>query len=266
HICILLNKKKTCSSDPEIAGILTDVTNHIQEKKEHEQLRRQLAEVEKLTIVGQLALAITHEIRNSTEIIHNKLLLLKKDISFLAKSEKAILLITKIENQISQLVLVANDLLRYSKPRDKNKSLININNVIAHTLKMHFDDIERIKFQKDENIPLIKGDAIGLEIVFKNIILNALAASDNKNEIICRSIKLNQGNVKITFQDFGFGISADDLKNVFDPFFTRKYGRRGTGLGLAICKQIIEAHQGSIKIKSTAGKGTLVSILLPYQT
>ena len=76
-----------------------------------------------------------------------------------------------------------------------------------------------------------------------------------------KSLPDDDEHIKIEIADTGKGISINDLKNIFEPYFTTKAS--GTGLGLAIVHKIIEAHQGEIKVESTIGKGTVFSIFLP---
>ncbi len=99
--------------------------------------------------------------------------------------------------------------------------------------------------------------------VLNNILNTACdAVSLATGKIVIEGV-LQNGSVLISITDNGAGITTDNLAHVFDPFFTTK--AKGTGLGLSVCQQIINLHQGSIKLESAEGKGTTVTIILPMK-
>jgi signal transduction histidine kinase len=112
-----------------------------------------------------------------------------------------------------------------------------------------------------ENI-VIQADPLQLKELFTNILNNAIdAVSEINNAIITIKARLiNHKTIEVSFHDSGVGISSTDLSQVFTPFFTTK--AKGTGLGLAVCKQIVALHNGSITIKSSKNKGTIVTVTL----
>ncbi|HRJ86769.1 MAG TPA: HAMP domain-containing sensor histidine kinase, partial [Ignavibacteria bacterium] len=120
-----------------------------------------------------------------------------------------------------------------------------------------YDDQSRLKFSKPAKEVLCNIDMDKMQVVFRNLIDNALKYSANE---IIMSITEHKGEVIISFKDNGSGISNEDLKNVFEPFYRadRSRSRRtgGFGLGLSICKKIIDAHKGELLIKSKLGSGT----------
>ncbi|MBE2227559.1 MAG: HAMP domain-containing histidine kinase [Ignavibacteria bacterium] len=126
-----------------------------------------------------------------------------------------------------------------------------------------YDDQSRLKFSKPAKEVFCNIDMDKMQVVFRNLIDNALKYSANE---IIMSITEHKGEVIISFKDTGSGISNDDLKNVFEPFYRadRSRSRRtgGFGLGLSICKKIIDAHKGELLIKSKLGSGTEAIIKL----
>ncbi|HRE11284.1 MAG TPA: HAMP domain-containing sensor histidine kinase [Ignavibacteria bacterium] len=126
-----------------------------------------------------------------------------------------------------------------------------------------YDDQSRLKFSKPAKEVLCNIDMDKMQVVFRNLIDNALKYSANE---IIMSITEHKGEVIISFKDNGSGISNEDLKNVFEPFYRadRSRSRRtgGFGLGLSICKKIIDAHKGELLIKSKLGSGTEAIIKL----
>ena len=114
-----------------------------------------------------------------------------------------------------------------------------------------------------ENLPEIKGNIQQVEQVVINLVSNACHALENRTQAIKIYASFEENMLKITVQDEGKGISAEDQKYILDPFFTTKRDFGGTGLGLSISYNIVKDHGGELIIKSEAGKGTTAEIKLP---
>ena len=119
---------------------------------------------------------------------------------------------------------------------------------------------DTVKINMPSNFVYAMCDFARLEIVFTNLIINAVQAMNNSGQI---NIELfdEENNVLIKISDTGSGIPQDVLPQIFEPLFTTK--QIGTGLGLASCKKIIEQHNGVINVASTVGSGTTFTITLP---
>ena len=128
---------------------------------------------------------------------------------------------------------------------------------------LEYDDQSRLNFIKPSQEIFANIDMDKLQVVFRNLIDNALKYSEGKIEI---SISEHKGSVVISFKDSGTGISPEDLKNIFEPFYradrSRSRNTGGFGLGLSICKKIIDAHKGELIITSKVNEGTDVQIKL----
>ena len=103
-------------------------------------------------------------------------------------------------------------------------------------------------------------DETQMKQVISNLMLNAAHACQHSGDVSCRISRL-ESSVRLVIEDSGVGMPSDVLSRVFEPFYTTK--SRGTGLGLPICQRIVEAHNGTLEIRSEVGKGTRVSIELP---
>jgi signal transduction histidine kinase len=112
-------------------------------------------------------------------------------------------------------------------------------------------------------LPLVWGISEQLEQVFLNIFVNAWHAMPTGGTLTIRACITDDQHVQITFQDSGCGMAPETLARAFEPFYSTK-GEYGTGLGLAICRQIIDNHRGTIRLDSTSGAGTTVTITLPW--
>jgi len=115
--------------------------------------------------------------------------------------------------------------------------------------------------QYENNSLIANIDCAQIKQVFFNIIINAMDSMAQGGNIYISAKSINTHQIEITLKDEGCGISEENLKNIFNPFFSTK--DEGTGLGLAICHQIIKNHHGKIEIKSELNQGTSVTIKLP---
>ena len=210
--------------------------------------------LEKLSSIGELSARIAHDLRNPLGIIKNAVELIEisskdKDDESLKKKVKM------IKNASERMSRQINDVLDFVRTRSlqlEKKSLLKI---LESSLKSNVPD--SITITKPQNDVEIQCDGKQIEVVFNNIIANAVESIENSGEIKIR-INDNQSNVKIEIEDSGQGINQENLEKIFDPLFTTKPS--GTGLGLVSCKNIVEQHGGSISVNTNP---TIFEIILP---
>ncbi|HUU51921.1 MAG TPA: ATP-binding protein [Candidatus Heimdallarchaeota archaeon] len=238
------------------------VANLRQAKQQIEELHdRELEKAGHLASIGELAAGLAHEIKNPIAGIKGALEVINQRTDP-ADPQKEIF--TEILQQIDRIYNIVQDLLSYARPREINLKPINLNECIQRAVtlaqsQMQDKDI-KFHFEKSKEDIQILCDENKIQEVVLNLLINSIAAIEEKGEI---SIGLNQKNdrwLEIAIRDDGKGIKVEHLTQVFNPFFTTR--RRGTGLGLSICKKIIEAHKGSIDVQSEEGKGTVFTIRL----
>jgi signal transduction histidine kinase len=172
----------------------------------------------------------------------------------------------KIEEDVNEMQHMVQGLLENYRA-DSTLAAIKFEKVNAAELLEEtvdeYEDAPRIELTKSKDEIYVNADFEKLQIVFRNLIDNALKYSTDNVKI---DIKEQSGEVLIWFKDNGIGIAAEDLKYIFEPFYradpsrSRKTG--GFGLGLSICKKIIDAHKGEIVIKSHVNQGTEVLLKL----
>jgi signal transduction histidine kinase len=119
-------------------------------------------------------------------------------------------------------------------------------------------------------LPTVHGDAIGLRQVLVNLLTNALDAIEGAGRIEIRAAALPRSDqrgpqVELSVHDSGRGLTTEELRHAFEPFYTTKAPGRGTGLGLMIVEQIVHAHGGHLKAESSPGRGTTMRIFLPSE-
>jgi signal transduction histidine kinase len=221
--------------------------------------QEKLIKSERLAAIGQVASMVGHDLRNPLTGIAGATYYLKKKLGPEADKTTTEMLVL-IEKDIEHSNKIINDLLEYSREIRLESTEITPKSIMKDTLSLVQvpDDIHVLDFTQDE--PKIMADAEKMKRVFINIIKNAIDAMPKGGNLTIKS-KESDGKVEITIADTGTGISKDNLEKIWMPFFTTK--AKGMGLGLPICKQITEAHGGSISVESKLGKGTTFAITIP---
>lgn len=231
----------------------------------------QLIQSEKLTAIGKLAAGIAHEINNPlTSILINSHLAVEalNETQSSIREDKLRLLRENMEliiEETSRCSVIVKELLEFSRQKAAVKQPCIVRDVIEKSLVLFENQflISKISLEKElESAAVtIHADAVKLEQVFINVILNAFDAMNGGGKLTIDA-SLDQGQLVIRFSDDGAGIESQHLNRIFDPFFTTK-GNRGTGLGLSLSYGIIQQHDGKIEVQSERGTGTTITIRLP---
>ncbi len=221
--------------------------------------QKKLLQSERLAAIGQIAAMVGHDLRSPLAGIRNAVYILKTRAGpKLDEKEKQML--ETIDDSVTRSSNITGDLLDFSREIKLEKQLIDVKAVVQHSLMAA--GIPKNIDVKDLIPDSIKLEAAAdkIERVFTNIIKNA-AESMPKGGLLTIATKTGGENLSISFTDTGVGMPDETLQKLWTPLFTTK--PRGIGLGLVICKRFIEAHGGTITVKSTLGKGTTFTITLP---
>jgi hypothetical protein len=143
---------------------------------------------------------------------------------------------------------------------------LDVNQLIQESLSLLDHQLRQSHIQVESKLgralPYVFGNGGKLQQVFINILLNARDAMPGGGKLNIDT-SMNDSMVLIDIRDTGVGISQENIKRIYDPFFTTKNTGKGTGLGLAVTYGIIQDHGGRIFVESTPGKGTHFSLKLP---
>jgi PAS domain S-box-containing protein len=229
----------------------TDITDRIK-AKDH------MIKSEKLSIAGQLAAGIAHEIRNPLTSLKGFIRLLYHH------EDRKEYYLSIMEVELSRIEQILTELLMLAKPQSvqyNRRSLTELLEQVAYFL-------EPLSILKNVQIVLesvgevwIECDENQIKQVLINLIKNAVESMPEGGTVTAAAASLGTGTVQLTVQDQGVGIPEQKLKQLGEPFYTTK--DKGTGLGLMVSFKIIENHQGKIEAFSEVGKGTLFRITLP---
>ncbi len=221
----------------------------------------ELVKSERLAAIGELAGMVGHDLRNPLTGIKNSAYFLKKKGSEIspAQSQEMLETIDKCVNYSNKIV---NDLLDYSREVHLEQQGESLKKLLAESLCL-LELPEKIEVQDQlSDEPTVNVDADKIKRIFINLIKNAVDAMPNGGKITVASQQVN-GRLEVSFSDTGRGISDEVLPKLFSPLFTTK--AQGMGFGLTICKRIIEAHGGTITVKTVKEKGTTFTLTFPVE-
>jgi two-component system, sporulation sensor kinase C len=240
-------------------GTISDITHRIYAEEELMEMNENLAvQSQKLSVAGQLAAGIAHEVRNPLTAINGFLQLMKTD------SNANHYYLDIIFTEIKRIELVLSELLMLAKPQAvhlREKNVVSILKQVVALLQTNatlFDVSIHSRFSKDELY--IRCDENQIKQVFINLIKNAVEAQPDGGNIYIDASEMN-GQILLTFEDEGEGMEKDTLNKLGEPFYTTK--EKGTGLGFMVCLRILKDHRGAITAQSEKGKGTTFEIVLP---
>jgi len=229
----------------------------LRDLSEVKELEEKLKHAERLSYLGKMASWVAHEIRNPLTAIDgfSQLLVHASD------KEKIKTFSSEIHKGTRRINHIIEDILTFARTKTQVKSgTVNLRKLTREIA----ENISEVKiFIKGSEEPMVKGEEESLKSLFLNLIHNSIDAMDKDPKLVIEFRESNKW-VVTDLTDNGKGISRDDLKNLFTPFFTTK--SRGTGLGLAIVKKIVDDHNGKFEIDSEEGKGTTCHVFLPKAT
>ncbi|OES45852.1 hypothetical protein BA724_01440 [Domibacillus iocasae] len=230
------------------------VGRDITEKRKAEE---RLSKSEKLTVVGELAAGVAHEIRNPLTSIKGFVKLMQQGMV----NENFFDIILDEFNRIEEII---NEFLNLAKPQEIQLKKSDLKKILkdVETLlesEAHLQNVQ-IYQQVEQNIPPITCDPNLIKQVVINLIKNSIEAMPNGGSVNIQAIK-EETNVLIKIIDNGVGINEARLQKLGEPFFSNK--EKGTGLGLMLCFRIISQHKGTIIFQSKENQGTTVEVRLP---
>ncbi len=246
------------------AGAVNGIVAVGRDRTEQLEAEARLAQADRLTALGVMAGGIAHEIRNPLAVSSAAAeLLLRRPLDSAIQLECA----EKIRSGIERASRIIENLLRFARPSEQGwQATFNVMDVIRDAQKLLENQrkLSRIKLRMSlsRRKTIVQGNRTLLRQSFMNLLLNAVNAMPRGGVLSVSSARENSC-VVVRVRDTGSGIAPNDIKKVFDPFFTKTPVGAGSGLGLFITYSIVKQHHGQIKIESTPGKGTAVTVTLP---
>jgi two-component system nitrogen regulation sensor histidine kinase GlnL len=251
-------------SAANVVVLLKDVSST---RKLNEHMRR----LDRLASIGTLSASMAHEIKNA-------LVPVSTFVGLLLEQNPDAELAGTVRREMKRVDSIVTRMLRFSGPSKPSFSAIRLHELLEHSLRLiqHRVEGNLVSFKRQFNAPSdsMSGDDYQLEQAFVNLLLNAVDAMGSEGQLTVGTdmvtretgMALREGSsspkwLRVDITDTGMGIAPENIGSIFDPFFTTK--PHGTGLGLAVTRQIIEEHEGVIRVDSQPGKGTTFTVLLP---
>lgn len=242
-----------------LVGALIDRDSQVRQR--HETTLLQLERSERLSLVGQMAAGVAHEIKNPLASIKGALEIISDER--VAKTvrddfrEIGLKEVKRIDTTISEF-------LEFARPKEAKKQRLDLSASLDNSLRQLEPQVSKADVQIQTSIDRgvqVLGDQEQLHQVVLNLLINAIEACQARDTIIISLARCNSKGVMLSISDSGKGMAPAELEQAFDPFFTTK--TTGTGLGLSIVKSIVENHDGHIELASQPQKGTRVYVTLP---
>jgi PAS domain S-box-containing protein len=266
-----------------------------------QQAKEQLVQSEKMASIGQLAAGVAHEINNPVGFVYSNLGTLQRYLedfmrmldahkelarALPADDEKVLALkaleeeleieylrddlpqlVTESKDGLTRVKQIVQDLKDFSHSGDKNWHWTDLHTGLDSTLNIVHNELKYKAevIREYGEIPEIECIASQLNQVFMNLLVNAGHAIEERGTVTVRTGMEDADHVKIEIEDNGKGIEPENLRRIFDPFFSTKAVGKGTGLGLSLSYGIVAKHGGRIDVQSQAGTGTTFRVILPVR-
>jgi PAS domain S-box-containing protein len=264
---------RNASGEPgEYVGVTMDITKQKHAEQERERLRQleaDLAHINRVNMMGELAAALAHEIKQPiAAAVANAgacLGFLDGEHPDILEAREAASGTIGCARRAAEIIDHVRSLFKKSFPQHEP---VDVNELVREVGLLLNNDIRRnsvsVRLELAENLPKVAGDRVQLEQVLMNLMLNAIEAMRDANgDLTITSKPTDDGHLLISVSDTGVGIPTDKVDRIFDTFFTTK--PQGTGMGLAISRSIVESHGGRLWATSTSGRGSTFRFTLPHK-
>lgn len=254
----------------ELERMVEERTSELRVSEESlRQTQADLMRVEKIATIGHIATSVNHEVKTPLNVLSMNLQLLNKKIKKCAIPEEKqknnmLETISIIDNEVSRINEIIEEFVTYARFPAPSFKANDINQIITDIAEMVNQSAEKakvsIEVSHDESLAPVLLDEKKMIQALLNLCMNGIQAMPDGGTLHLGCTQ-HEGNLLITIEDTGKGISSADLTQIFEPFFTKK--EKGTGFGLAIVQRIVEDHGGQITCHSELGKKTVFEILIP---
>jgi PAS domain S-box-containing protein len=257
----------------EFVGITMDITERKRAEAEHERLRQleaDLARVNRVNMMGELAAALAHEIKQPiTASITSADALLRWLSHDPPELDRARAAASRIEQDANRAANVIDSLRSFYKTgTPTERKIIDVKEIIEEMTGLLRGEADRhgitIHSEREADSPNILVNPVQLQQVFMNLMLNAIEAmKDTGGDLTIRSRVNPEGRLSVSISDTGIGLPAESAEQIFEPFHTTK--PQGTGMGLTITRSIVEAYGGRLWATANEGMGATFHFILPCE-
>lgn len=242
-------------------AILYNQRSHMQEVKA---LEAEVERREHLSMMGNLAATVAHEVRNPLNAISMGLQRLKAEFRPTRDEGEYSHFIELMRGEVHRLNAIVEEFLTLARPLSMKPDTVKVDQLLNELTTLTKGDAAaagvEIEVAHHGPPPVVKADPAYLKQVLLNLVLNGLQAMPQGGKLAIET-SVRDGRMRLSVSDTGVGIAQENLERIFEPYFTTRTD--GSGLGLAIARRIIEGHGGAIHVTSKAGNGSRFEIVLP---
>jgi PAS domain S-box-containing protein len=253
--------------------VARNISDRVQAEQEHERLRQlqaDLAHLQRVSLMGELAASIAHEVNQPLSgVVSNGsacLRWLAGDVPNLDEAREAARRIVRDGKRAGEVIARVRAMTR---PAATPTDTLDLNQTIQEVLALVGDEAETksaiLRTQFADDLAPVAGDRVQLQQVVLNLVMNAIEAmssvSGRAREVIITTRDVDAHDVQVTVEDSGTGLDPDRMQKIFDPFYTTKAS--GMGMGLSICRSIVQSHGGRLWATAKDGPGTIFHLALP---
>jgi PAS domain S-box-containing protein len=248
-------------------GISTDIEDRKRAEEEREKLRADLAHVNRVSTLGEMAASLAHEIKQpiaaAITSANSCIEWLAHEPPNLDRARAAAVKIDKYGNRAAEIIDHIRSLYRKSPPQSE---VIDVNEIVHEIFTLLKGEAIRYSIamrpELAGELPKINADRVQLQQVFMNLILNAIEAMKEAGGVLTVKTQLGEnGQLLISVSDTGVGLPKEKTEQIFDAFFTTK--PQGSGMGLSISRSIVESHGGRLWATANSGQGATFHFALP---
>lgn len=224
--------------------------------------QEELVRSARLSMLGQLAGSVAHELRNPLGVMTNAVFLLSATLKDATSTTREYLDI--LSTQINTAGRIVNDLLDFVRQRPPQTSAVQLAEIIDQQLaNLGLPESVRIERAWSAPPPMVHADPVQTGQIIVNLVTNAVQAMGDAGGTITFSAQVQDGRLRLAISDTGPGIAAESLEKVFEPLFTTR--ARGIGLGLPVCLQLARNNGGDLSVVSVPGRGATFTLALPLE-
>ncbi len=253
----------------EVGRLAATFNEMIEQLGRMRELEAQFKQAEQSAMIGRLASAIAHEIRNPLNYINLTLDHLRTSLAPNDPQKRALVekLTLQLKAEVARINTRITEFLKYTRPANLDLKPLDLRETLRDALSMvemqAAESGVETRFEENGGVPPVLGDSAALRSLFTNLIINGMHAMEGRGGSLTVSLSAADGRARVRVSDTGVGIDAEHLPKIFEPYFSTK--ETGTGLGLAIVKKAVDEHDGSVRVESKPGEGTTFTVEIPIK-
>ncbi|MBV9925698.1 MAG: HAMP domain-containing protein [Acidobacteria bacterium] len=253
----------------EVGRLAATFNEMVEQLGRMRELETQFKQAEQSAMIGRLASAIAHEIRNPLNYINLTLDHLRTSLAPSDPQKRSLVekLTLQLKAEVARINTRITEFLKYTRPANLDLKPLDLRETLRDALSMIDVQAAEIgvetRFEENGAVPPVLGDREALRSLFTNLIINGMHAMEGRGGSLTVSLSAEDGLARVRVSDTGVGIDAEHLPKIFEPYFSTK--ETGTGLGLAIAKKAVDEHDGSIRVESRPGAGTTFTVEIPFE-